>query len=365
MDTKEFSKILYETVIPSNLSMSEQVQKIELLFNYVQKSLPVTLYRYRRCNERNLEAFYKDYFWVSAPTKMNDGFDTRLYINIKELLEKRDQLLGSIKNQWKTVLIQGARLPDLLSSFPAFEQVYQKTISLPEDQIADLITQFCDYLSKEVDFAAEAFISLAQHTMKIGCLSQNMDSSVMWSNYADNETGFVLGYDFRDISAIVSQNTGSIKPFACWPVIYSNERFQVPGDYIEHMIQYRITKQVLNNSGYEYFFPQAANSLLSSFICPDILIPAKIALHKSREWKYEGEYRLFCSESNFSSLSIEPYGYFIMRPTVIYLGRRISSFNEKILTDLAKEKNIPVFKMQLDDSSPRYTLLAKTVNKIL
>ena len=44
------------------------------------------------------------------------------------------------------------------------------------------------------------------------------------------------------------------------------------------------------------------------------------------------------------------------KATGVYLGRKISPINEKLLCLLAKEKAIPVYKMQLDDSSPKYEL---------
>ena len=54
------------------------------------------------------------------------------------------------------------------------------------------------------------------------------------------------------------------------------------------------------------------------------------------------------------------HGCCIKRPTGIYLGRRISRTYEKILRLIAKEKDLPVYKMGLDDRSPAYEL---TVNQ--
>jgi hypothetical protein len=96
---------------------------------------------------------------------------------------------------------------------------------------------------------------------------------------------------------------------------------------------------------------------LNSFLnCPDITIGTKIALNKSEEWKFEQEWRLFCTAVDGHQPLGDKHVCITKRPNALYLGRRITKTNEKILTMLAKEKNIPVFKMQLDDNNPSYEL---------
>ena len=40
----------------------------------------------------------------------------------------------------------------------------------------------------------------------------------------------------------------------------------------------------------------------------------------------------------------------------VYLGRSISPFKQKNITLLAKEKPLPVYKLQINDESPSYEL---------
>ena len=82
----------------------------------------------------------------------------------------------------------------------------------------------------------------------------------------------------------------------------------------------------------------------------------KISLHKSKEWEREAEWRLFCSSLNDQEFTNAKHGYCIKKPTAIYLGRRIKPINEKILRKLAEEKEIPVYKMKLDDKSATYDM---------
>ena len=74
------------------------------------------------------------------------------------------------------------------------------------------------------------------------------------------------------------------------------------------------------------------------FPCPDIFEFSKISIHKSLEWKSEKEWRLFYTSKN-TEYNAEQHSFVYKKPTSIYLGRRISSINEKILKDIAKEKN--------------------------
>ena len=85
-------------------------------------------------------------------------------------------------------------------------------------------------------------------------------------------------------------------------------------------------------------------------------IATKISLHKSIEWEKETEWRMFCTSSNDVEFNNEKHGFCKKKPERIYLGRRISPINEKILVSLAKEKGVPVYKMKLEDESSTYSL---------
>ena len=114
-------------------------------------------------------------------------------------------------------------------------------------------------------------------------------------------------------------------------------------------------------SGYANYNPYAAQAILSSLPCPDNLISTKIALHKSNEWKHEAEWRLFCSSSDDQDFQNGAHGHFTLKPSALYLGRRISSIYEKILSDIAKEKGLPIYKLSLDDDSISYDLIPEQV----
>lgn len=84
----------------------------------------------------------------------------------------------------------------------------------------------------------------------------------------------------------------------------------------------------------------------------------KIILHKSNEWAPEKEWRMIYSSLR-SDIQNQEYSFGIKKPVAIYLGRRIKPINQKILLSIAKEKAIPVYKMELAPNT--YALKPKLI----
>ena len=89
--------------------------------------------------------------------------------------------------------------------------------------------------------------------------------------------------------------------------------------------------------------------------CPDEFMATKLAIKKSTDWKAEKEWRMFYTTSNMM-LAREKFSYIIQKPSGVYLGRKISKINQKIIVDIAKEKGIPVYKMDFNEKSRNYKL---------
>lgn len=79
---------------------------------------------------------------------------------------------------------------------------------------------------------------------------------------------------------------------------------------------------------------------------------------KSLEWEPEREWRLFGTTTSVEATNASNIVLKI-KPSEIYLGRKISPIHEKVLRDIAAEKGIPVFKMFIDDDSSEYNLSYK------
>lgn len=49
------------------------------------------------------------------------------------------------------------------------------------------------------------------------------------------------------------------------------------------------------------------------------------------------------------------------RPTAVYLGRKVSPLNEKLLRHIAVEKGIPVYKMAMNHEQSSYKLVPRLI----
>ena len=94
--------------------------------------------------------------------------------------------------------------------------------------------------------------------------------------------------------------------------------------------------------------------------CPDEFMPRKVALIKSKEWAYEKEWHLFYQLNK--GYDSEQHSCIKYKPSAIYWGRNISDINQKILVDIAKEKDVLAYRMYIYDRSRKYSLRWKKLN---
>ena len=134
----DFAKLLEETVIPSSLSIKEQEDSYKQLQIAAEKILPQSLFRYRSCSERSISAFDKDELWVSTANCMNDGFDTRAYVDPKHKQECMDQILSVFDIQKKDFM-NWIHLPDGLP--PHFSQVQNIVHSLSNEAFLSILEE--------------------------------------------------------------------------------------------------------------------------------------------------------------------------------------------------------------------------------
>ena len=213
----------------------------------------------------------------------------------------------------------------------------------------------------DFNLASMLLPGIAQRTVKFCCFSENIRSAYMWGLYSSNESGFALEYDFTEQPYAASPSELKDRQCAIFPVIYGKEMFQLSKEYLQYLLMYRWINIALKESGVMMSDPFFAERFLKSGICPDLSVVTKISLCKSEEWEKEMEWRLFCSSNADVDFQNQQHGYCIKRPKGLYLGRRISYINEKILKCIASEKKIPVYKMGLDDGSPCYALTTQVI----
>ncbi len=177
------------------------------------------------------------------------------------------------------------------------------------------------------------FIGISEMIRKIStiaCFSETVQSVTMWSHYADNHEGFALEYDLRFIPT-----EGSAMEYFIFPVVYDDNRFEAT-DLIA------------------WCFAKCYGVDIKQ---PDQFANFKVSLHKSTQWEYEKEWRLFHNIQDGSDKSRATS--IIIVPKAIYYGKNISPINRKLLHFIAREKRIAEYDMYIDSASFKYEMLSK------
>lgn len=353
----EFAQKLNRTIIPSSMSYEKKQTLYSELKTCADNIRSERLYRFRACSERSFAAFENDQFWVSRADCMNDGFDTRVFFDLKAV--------EAAVNKWKEYTVDKETLikngSELFANIPQFESARGMIEAMTDEQFENNIKQLIEYISYDALQTAWLIPSIVQQSLKFGCLSENINSAAMWGLYASDESGFALGYNFDSIPYVEPANNGRSRICSLYPVVYDSNRFRVSTDYVIYLLQYRIINMVLYNMGLFYKDPDFCKRLLNSGVIPDQFLTTKASLNKSDEWEREKEWRLFVSSADDAEFQNSKHGYCIKKPNAIYLGRRISRYNEIVLRHIAKDKGIQVYKMTLNDTDPMYELMVKEV----
>lgn len=365
---EEYKNILYCTKNPGypNQYISLNNSALQPLSEFLVTVIPARLYRYRQCIERNYDALMHDQVWVSCAETMNDGFDARLFFDINSISDWLEKLFSSESTDAIFSMIKGGMAPsELLKQFiPDIEKLLQTAMDIPEDVMKmDIGNKLKVFKEMTLEMVPQLSI-ITQKSLKFACFSENIKSTVMWGQYAANETGFAVAYDFSSgqLSSCQICNKPAIgecsypKTCSLLPVIYGAKRHKVSDDYIKYLLAIYLVSRLRQQTGNS----KVADAVISGLCCPDMSEATKLAVHKSTEWAYEKEWRIFCSSAD-PYFNNQQHSFFPKKASAIYLGRKISTYNEKTLKDIAKEKGLPIYKMAVNDKSSTYNLIPKII----
>lgn len=155
---------------------------------------------------------------------------------------------------------------------------------------------------------------------RVTCLSERMDSPLMWSHYANKHYGFCLEYDFTH-NMIKRYPDLWLAKMMLFPVIYSDNR-PLLSQAISNpqiMLQYMKTKKL-------------SNDMIKNIIYG--------LLFKSKDWEYEQEWRIIIVNQDKPTLKLPP-------ARKVFLGANMESSTKERIIEIAKSKRIPVYQMFL------------------
>ena len=367
MDMQAYSEMIHNIVIPGTLSDEEKEKRYQPLRDFLQSETPEKLYRFRKCDEKSISAFDQDQIWVSPGCKMNDDFDALLYFD-RELIKsnlkatsENEQLISSLQSFGQGAEffseIQNSTLAEIL------DKRRNDIAQMDPSAMKASLNQIYSFLANQIDIDDAAVRQIVQRTSKFASFTSEIDSAAMWGYYADSSKGFALSYDFRNrnYTKCDSCKTGTQCPDhkACMiaPIIYRDNCFDATV-FATWLFQLDIAEKMLMNTN-----NPALYGLIQTITppCPDVFMLTKILLHKAAAWKHEFEWRLtcYCRSPKFNQ---QESSYVEKKPTAVYLGRRISQTDEKKLRQIALGKNIPVYKMQIQQGNPEYKLHPKKIS---
>lgn len=138
---------------------------------------------------------------------------------------------------------------------------------------------------------------LNAHIHRVGCLSEVKDSILMWSHYSSNHTGFCIEYAIDELK-LMDENATSL-----YPVFYQKIKKDQREDILNGIKLYKLFA----------------------------------VLRKSKEWKYEKEWRFVVSIYDEIDHLIMP------RIKAIYLGCNVTEKNKEEILKLSLIKKFDTF----------------------
>lgn len=344
----EFKNLLESTFLPEGISIDEQKVRLLPLSNHIIEHLPNSLYRYRDCSEKNIEAFNDDKLYAVTADKFNDPYDC-LFRYDKEGL-RNSIMLGMSKDviyALREHLRSRGDFPDILKTVYAEDLLdnVKSSIKNATDDMIEEYLQLTNQIKEDLDTSIDQLTDKAVKSVKlmtfIACFSEDIHSVTMWSHYANSHNGFALEYDSRVFQLrcqICDKLKQCNKAAVCnlYPVIYQRQRY----DATNYLVWY------------------IGRSMGIPIKNTDTFTTSKLILYKSSQWSYEKEWRLIVSKINEFE-DKKPFCIYYIRPKAIYYGTRISPINKKMLHLIAKEKGIDEYQMYIDDKSYNYSVKQK------
>ena len=314
---------IWKNILIKTFFYEKVPKKLKLLgaiLKYVK--MPQKLYKYYSFDDKgyHLDSFKNNKIWLSNPENFNDPYDCLLSFT-------GEKLFNALIRTRENVVFELFENTNL--KFTESEKNQIRKAKQPLKKIQEIIIK--NELSREYEIIDEKLLNNIvyetddshifedlgsiinnihyQGSTVIRCFSEINNSILMWSHYAENHKGFCLEYDFKTLGINHEINVN------LFPVIYRPKLFN-------------IDKHLFNNDNSLNYF---------SFILA--------AIHKSKEWEYEKEWRLIFPLKNAEQLYDVPY------PTKVIAGAKITEQNKALIKDVSQENNLPFYQAVINNQN--------------
>jgi len=246
------------------------------------KNVPPKLYKFQSFeSEHSIENLMQSHIWFSKPEGLNDPFDCAVPI----LFSSTEKEWGKLKDYYFQWLKDSGRSEEI---------PFRKSQYLPNGKLSQDV-------KVETDKLLQAKVQLFVHensSLGVACFTPELKNILMWSHYAARHTGFCLEFDTNYF------------PFQ--------------------------DQQKLNKVFYSTSYPTYPHV----DIVRKPLILGSPLFTKSKDWKYENEWRLIVQEGN-SALKYDSKAL-----TAIYFGCWALKDNMEKIVSLPAKSAARLYQMQ-------------------
>lgn len=274
-----------------------------------RRHFPKSLFKYRAVTDYALKNLRDSTLYLSPVNDFNDPYDSGFIFDPLFGEDPVEDLLGLVSGIDKEFKESILCADDPLREFDSFVKArYAPGGNFDPGEAAKVSARRSEWQKKLSPEKITELNDSYRAPARVCSLSERLDSFPLWAHYADNHKGFVMEYDFRSLKF------GDDLSNTLWPVRYSGVfdgnkllRRSGPGDHVDSVI-----------------------SLLA-------------ALHKSPDWAYEKEWRVFAHQ-----VGQLPDDSSVAAPLkAVYLGMNIPADKMQTVIENASIAGVPVFKMQL------------------
>ncbi len=190
----EFENIIESIKIGPNTPKEEVDRQFLPVIQFIRKNVPEQLYKFRGCAEYSIDAFEKDELWLSKAAFFNDLHDSLLFFDKNAILDSIEKMFSSGAVSPMIDAIKQMQFPNA----DLQKQATEMFSALDTKQLTEIVWQsvpgFSQWLDQCFAFAKDGI----RERTKMVCLSESINSPLMWAHYADNHKGFAIGYDFSN-----------------------------------------------------------------------------------------------------------------------------------------------------------------------
>jgi len=268
--------------------LGDRIRQVVQTYTYffsakMENTKPKYLYKYEAISKQSLENLKNQVIYFASPSKFNDPFDCAIN---PQVIEPNDEDIEIVR---KIIVDSPNMLPE-----------YQDLIT--SVKINELLPLLMKLTIDALKTTRENFLI----TKGISCFSEIPNNLLMWSHYADKQTGFCLEFDT------------AYQPFT--------KAYKV--EYVTDFPELNISKLFTDS-----------DEMITKLFCT-----------KSKDWSYEKEWRCLHTVVN------TPFSYDSSTLTGVYFGPETSFTFIEIIALILRSQNPKVQLWQGKRSASRFSV---------